>query len=89
MQWTSVIERTFYTDTKNDRELWCEAIEHVAFLVREMREANQNSDQQMDESMDQDMTARLHISTNSSSSGKKIVSYFKFCTLIYSSLEAL
>jgi len=67
LQWTSVIERTFYTETKDDRELWCEAIEHVAFLVRE---SNQNTDQ---EAMDQDMTSRLHISTtNSSSHGRKI-----------------
>lgn len=56
--------------------MWCEAIEHCAFLVRE---ANQNEDQQMDDSnlFGQDMASRLHISTtNTRSRGRTIVSLF-------------
>lgn len=76
-----MIERTFYTESKIEREQWCEAIEHVAFLLSE---ANQ-SDQQMsvDETNDslfgqQDMSSRLHISTTERTpgGGKRIVSEF-------------
>lgn len=58
-----------------DRELWCEAIQHVAFLVDE---ASQNG--HLDDSNnifdDQNMASKLHISTiNSTSRGRKIVSF--------------
>ena len=53
--------------------LRCEAIEHVAFLVKET-----DQDQQMDDSnsFGENMVSRLHISTNNTTSrGKKIVSF--------------
>ena len=63
----------------NERELWCQAIEHVSFLVKE---ANQNNQQIEDQTMDQDI--RLNISTINSSNEKKIVSFYNF--VIFKSL---
>lgn len=77
-----MIERTFYTETRIEREQWCEAIEHVAFLLSE--EANQNEQMSVDEVNgalfgQQDMSSRLHISTTEKvgGRGKRIVSAFQ------------
>jgi len=44
LQWTRVIERTFYTDTEVEREEWITAIEKVAEAIQDGGFASQHFD---------------------------------------------
>lgn len=73
LQWTTVIERTFHTETPQDRDEWCDAIERVASMLAAQEEEDvEMRDAQKEEN---ERRSRLHIGTKTSSSkGKKIVS---------------
>ncbi|RWS24576.1 RAC serine/threonine-protein kinase-like protein [Leptotrombidium deliense] len=68
LQWTTVIERMFCTETEEDREEWCRAIEYVANLVHTMSD----QDVEMTEWKVNDMQSKLKIGTRGSSRGRKI-----------------
>ncbi|XP_015785669.1 RAC serine/threonine-protein kinase isoform X2 [Tetranychus urticae] len=80
LHWSSVIERTFCADTDNDRNEWCHAIEHVASLI----EAADDQDiYMMDLKEDEDMSSKLNINRNSSTSkGKKSLDDFEFIKVL-------
>ena len=68
LQWTTVIERTFATETDRDRDEWCQAIEHVSSLLQAADE-----DVEMMEEPQDGKGNKLHIGTRTSSSrGRKI-----------------
>jgi len=70
LQWTTVIERTFATETDQERNEWCDAIEHVSSLL-----AAQDEDVEMMEAEPPHDAKgkKLHIgSYTSSSRGRKI-----------------
>ena len=68
LQWTTVIERTFATETERDRDEWCQAIEHVSSLLQ----AAEEDVEMLDDSMD-GKGKKLHIGSRTSSSrGRKI-----------------
>jgi len=70
LQWTTVIERTFATETDRDRDEWCQAIEHVASMLQ----AQDEDIEMMDTTEPQDSKGKkLHIGSRTSSSrGRKI-----------------
>lgn len=73
LQWTTVIERTFCTDSDKDRDEWCKAIEHVSGLLNTIDEQDvEMTDLRAHEA---EMSRRLHIGTKNSTSrgGRKIV----------------
>ncbi|XP_053202922.1 RAC serine/threonine-protein kinase-like [Panonychus citri] len=76
LHWSSVIERTFCTDTDSDRNEWCQAIEHVASVMS----ANDDQDMYIDMDLkeDEDMSSRLNITRNSSSSRDRKISIEDF-----------
>lgn len=68
LQWTTVIERTFATETDRDRDEWCQAIEHVSSLLQAADE-----DVEMMEEPQDGKGNKLHIGCRTSSSrGRKI-----------------
>lgn len=76
LQWTTIIERTFATETEKDRDEWCSAIEHVSSLLItsedvEMGEGSSTSNSS--QGPPHHPSGRFHIGlTNSSSRGRKI-----------------
>lgn len=71
LQWTSVIERTFATETDRDRDEWCQAIEYVSSILQAQDDVEMmdSSDQPPQDSRGK----RLHIGSRTSSSrGRKI-----------------
>ncbi|RWS04291.1 RAC serine/threonine-protein kinase-like isoform X3, partial [Dinothrombium tinctorium] len=78
LQWTTVIERTFCTETNEEREEWCRAIEHVASLIQTM---DDQDIEMVDYRSQEEINRRLHISTKTSSSkGRKIALKYSFQT---------
>lgn len=72
LQWTTVIERTFATETDRDRDEWCQAIEQVSTILQAQ---DDNEVEMMDtDAPPQDSKGkRLHIGSRTSSrSGRKI-----------------
>lgn len=78
LQWTSVIERTFHTETAEDREQWCTAIAVVAAQLEEQQNRPPNYIPGFDINEDIEMfdasnnSSRLHISSYDSGRGPRI-----------------
>ncbi|CAJ0584773.1 unnamed protein product, partial [Mesorhabditis spiculigera] len=48
LQWTTIIERTFYADSAETRQRWVEAIEKIASTYKAMMDEGQSMDEAMD-----------------------------------------
>lgn len=71
LQWTTVIERTFATETDQERNEWCDAIEHVSSLLA--AQDDQDVEMMETEPPHDAKGKKLHIgSYTSSSRGRKI-----------------